>query len=72
MKKISTKPFNLIAVVQKIHYNEPSWIPQPRELASLIDVGDSKFYLIGGMNYDTVSDISKLTVSSSYQDHLRV
>ena len=71
-KKVSVKPLNLTAVIQKIHYIEPSWIPQPRELASLIDVGDSQYYLIGGMNYNTVSDISKLTISSSYQDHIRV
>ena len=38
----------------------------------MIEVGDSQFYLLGGMNYETVSDISKLTINSSYQDHIRV
>jgi hypothetical protein len=58
--------------LQIINYEDPSWIPQPRESASFVGIGDSQFYLIGGMNYDTVSDISKLTVISSYSDHMKV
>jgi hypothetical protein len=53
-----------------IHFEtvEPSWIPPPREYATMLQIVDNTqktsvtFHYIGGMNYDTVKEISKLHI----------
>jgi hypothetical protein len=51
---------------------EPSWITPPREYATLVadriapmsDNGLISLQYIGGMNYDTVKEVSELRISS--------
>lgn len=58
------------ATVLTYDVEEPSWIPPPREYATLLpksfDLKDPKnfsLYYIGGMNYDTVKEISELKIT---------
>ncbi len=41
----------------KIQKTKRGWMPQPREAATLTLAG-KKYWLIGGMSYDTFADIA--------------
>jgi len=37
---------------------QAKWIPAPRECATLTTCGDYRMFMIGGLNFDAVKEIS--------------
>lgn len=58
----------------KIDIIEPSWLPPPREYATLVQNPKklNTFILIGGMNYTTVKEISELRLENPCAGKIRV
>lgn len=66
------KKSSLVFDAEIIEYKiqEPSWIPPPREYATLLAIpGRQSLFYIGGMNYDTVKEISEVSLSLNQKGH---